>query len=589
MDTNRRERNEGIALLTATLFLAIAILVLSALAMRVVNQSKQVTQYMTYKNCFQGIEAAYAESKAEIESGADGMIGINTWAPPVPLVSPPPFDDPGVAPKALVSMPGVEYLAVAENWGTDGYDNDGDGLIDGPNEMGVFTVHGFARSGEIIRHLEAVLKSSDVNVWNNAIFAGAGHVAGAVQGNCSIHGSVHILGDDIIEGGEAVIVLDLMGASLIHNNYGLGPGPGPALPDYLRDRVPLLPQTIFNGETVDTLNGVLRVKNGLVSVNSAAEIGEADIVGNPQKETMDAIYNTDGWTGTRVTDDGGRGDPTVVYSDNGWDYVYDLGSKVPMPMLSDDWRWPATLREYELGYAYSPIPGSTEISPDGDNYLHEEFFSDVLSDGAAYSGDVLIENDTDFYLNLTRPGDPDPANRVQPDPATTTSGDDYLYYDASTGVLEINGQIEIDGNFEIAVGKKGKSNPEIYYTGRAAILAHGDVTLNASLLTCNDGDPTDYLNSFPSENCLGVMAENDMIMGETAQLDLLGAFYAQGCVTSKKQTVVMGSFVATYFDMGSQVPDIFQVPELVNHLPLGMIGNWPIWVMSPVSWREIGV
>jgi hypothetical protein len=586
MDIYRRKKNEGIALLTATILLAVAILVLGALAMRVVSQNKQVAQFATYRECFQGLEAAYALSRADLERGGDGMIGVGSWTPPATLLSPPSFEDSGVEPIDLPGMPGVQYVAVAVNWASDGVDNEGDALIDGPNEAGMFTIHGFAHNCGVTRHVEAILESEDINVWNNAIFAGAGHVSGAIQGNCSIHGSVHILGEEVPEGGEAVMVLDMMGASLIHNNYGIGPNPGPDLPDYLSDRVPLLPQTIYNGEIVDTL---LRVKNGLVSLNSAAEIGSPDIFGNRQKESMDGTFNSDGWTGTRVTDDGDRGDPGVVYSDNGWDHEYDLGDKVSLPILSDDWRWPANLLEHELGYSYDPPPGSTEISPDGDNYLHEEFFAEVLSDGAPYSGDVLIENDKDFYLNLTRPGDPDPANRVKGDAATITSGDDYLYYDSSTHVLEINGQIEIDGNLEIAVGKKGASNPIIYYTGRAVILAHGDVRLNADLLTCNDGNPADYLNSFPARNCLGIMAENDMFMGDSAQLDLMGAFYAQGCVTSAKQTVVMGTFVATYFDMGSQVPDIFQVPELANNLPLGMIGNWPIWVMSPVSWREIGV
>jgi hypothetical protein len=592
MKNKRQTGQEGIALLTATIFIAMAVLVLAALTVRVTNQNMQVAQYTNFRECFQGLEAAAAQSVVSLENGGGGMVGVGAWVPPEGEgagAALPSFDASGVDPMQVATMPSIEYMAYVTNWAADGMDNNGDGLVDGVEETGFFTVNALARNRGVARQAEVVLEGYDVNVWNNAVFAGAGHVDGAIQGNCSIHGSVHILGNHVLEGAEAVVVLDLMGASLIHNNYGIGPGPGPALPDRLRDSVAVLPQTIYDGEVVDTLNANLRVKNGLVSVNSAAEIGEANIPGNPQKETMDGSFNTDGWTGTRVDDDGDRGDPTVVYSDNGWDHEYDLGEKVSLPLFSDDWRWPETLREYELGYAYSPIPGSTEPSPDGDPYVHTEFFADVLSDGAPYAGDVLIENDKDFYLNLSRPGDPDPANRVKPDAATLTSGDDYLFYDSAARVLEINGQIEIDGDFEMAVGKKGASNPSIYYSGRAAILAHGDVTINADLFACNNNDPDDYVHCFPYNNCLGVMAENDMVLGEVAQLDLMGAFYAQGAITSKKQTVVMGTFVAEYFDMGNQVPDIFQVPDLVKCLPLGMIGNWPIWVMSPVSWREIGI
>ncbi len=581
----------GMALVTALLFITLALVVLGALSIRLVGQTHVVGHYEGYKGCFQGLEAALALSVHELENGQDGAVGLADWPPTYHndgTIVAPDFDSDTVSPVSSPSMPQVEYMAYAVNWSDDQRDNNGDGLVDEPGEWGFFTVYAFSRTPAASRSLEAVYSSADMNVWNNAIFAGAGHVAGAVQGNCSIHGSVHILGDDIVEGGEAVVVLDMMGASLIHNNYGIGPGPGPALPDRLRDSVPPLPQTLVDGELVDTLNATLRVKHGLVSLNSAAEVGEENIPGNSQKETMDGTYVTDGWDGTRVADDGGRGDPSVVYSDNGWDEVYDLGDRVPMPMLSDVWRWPSVLNDWELGYEYNPPPGSTEPSPDGDNYLHGEFFSDVLSDGAAYNGNVVIENDTDFYLNLSRPGDPDPDHRVRPDPASLTPGDDYLYYDSSTHVLEINGQIEIDGDFEIKVGKKGASEPSIYYTGRAAILAHGNVAINADLFTCNDGNPDDYVNSFPQKNCIGIMAEQDLRMGDSAQLDLMGAFYAQGSITSKKQSLVMGSFVATWFDMGSQVPDIFQVPELVHNLPLGMIGNYPILTFSRESWRELG-
>ncbi|MBN2309267.1 MAG: hypothetical protein JXR94_09870 [Candidatus Hydrogenedentes bacterium] len=587
-----RRRQDGMALLTVTLFIAVAALVLGALSLRVVNQNHQVNQYLVFRDCFQGLETGLAQSKVSLESGGSGMIGMGSWTLPTdesgnPVFTWPSFGDDTVSPLQIPSMPEVAYMSFVLDWGSDGLDNNGDGTIDGPDEARYYAIYPMSLDRGVERRAEVVVEGSDVNVWNNAVFAGAGHASGAVQGNCSIHGSVHILGTQVPEGGEAIVVLDLMGASLIHNNYGLGPGPGPALSDRLRDSVPVLPQTIVNGETVDTLNAVLRVKNGLVSLNSASEVGESDIYGNPQKETMDATFNDDGWCGSRVTDDGDRGDPEVVYSDNGWDYEYDLGDKVSLPLLTDDWRWPDPLREYELGYPYSPVPGGTEISPDGDNYIHQEFFSDVLSDGDPYSGDVTITSNTDFYLNLSRPDDADPAHRVTCDSTTGTAGDDYLYYDSSTQVLEINGQIEINGDLKFLVNKTGAAVPSIYYTGRAAILVHGDVTINTDLYACNNGDPTNYANCFPAANCIGIMASQNMILGQTAQMDAMGAFYAQGQVSSSKQTCIMGTFVANYFDMGNQVPDIFQVPDLVTNLPLGMVGNWPLLVFSEVSWREV--
>jgi hypothetical protein len=85
------------------------------------------------------------------------------------------------------------------------------------------------------------------------------------------------------------------------------------------------------------------------------------------------------------------------------------------------------------------------------------------------------------------------------------------------------------------------------------------------------------------------MASNNMLVGSTAQLDIMGAFYAQNKITSAKQTNVMGTFVSSYFDMGTNVPNIYQVPALADNLPLGMIGNYPILAISQVSWRELGI
>ncbi|NIA14953.1 MAG: hypothetical protein GWP08_12830 [Nitrospiraceae bacterium] len=583
MRNHTRKNQDGMALLLATLFITVALVTLTVLTTRMINQKRQVDLYGDFEADMYGIESAFAQSKASLESGGNGMIGVTSAAFQLEWNELPTFDSPGIEPLEVPGLPEVEYFACDIDWQDDGVDNNGDGMIDDVSEMWFHTIYAFARNNNIVRTAEAVLKGANVSVWNNAIFAGAGHVDGSIKGNCSIHGSVHILGDHVPEGGEAIVVLDMMGASLIHNNYGIGAGPGPALPDYLRDRVPDQPLTIVNGEIDQaTLNTVLRVKNGLVSLNSASEVGAADVFGNGLKDTVDGTFSNDGWTGQRVADDGDRGDPSVVFSDNGWDEFYDLGNKVPFPVLDDDWRWPAQVQCHELGYAWEGEPGSIEAAPDGTDYLHGDFFSDMLSDGNPYEGNVTISVGTDFYLNLTQPGSA-PADRVKPDPANCIKGDDYIYYDAAATVMEINGQIEINGDLVFSA----RNDRTLNYTGRAAILVHGDVTVNTNLLSCNDGDPNDYLRSFPERNIIGIMAEQDMLVGQSAQLDLMGAFYAQGQISSNKQTVVMGTFVAEYFDMGNQVPDIYQVPALTENLPLGMIANYPILVFSPISWREL--
>ena len=48
MDTRSDKRNEGIALLVATIFVAIGALLLTALSLRVINQSHQTDEYKAF-------------------------------------------------------------------------------------------------------------------------------------------------------------------------------------------------------------------------------------------------------------------------------------------------------------------------------------------------------------------------------------------------------------------------------------------------------------------------------------------------------------------------------------------------------------
>ncbi len=556
MQSTTRSNKAGIALLTATIFLAVAMLILAYMTSRVVQQNSQVNRYVEFKDCFLGLESAYAQSLADIETGNTGMLGLGTWSPfDGGSFALPTFDTEDIAPLQVPGMPNVEYMAVAQNWGNDGIDNTGDGSIDNDAEQWVYTLHLFARNAGIQRRAEVVVRATDVNVWRNAIFGGTGQAGGLINGNVSVHGSVHLLGTDIAAGGLAVAAIDMSGTSLIHNNYK-------TLSAALRARIPAPPQRMWNGELVETLNSTLRVKNGLVGMSGNSEIGEPDIPGSGFKETMDGTFINDGWTGNSVQNDGGRGIPTRVSSDNGWDEYYDLGDRVSLPVFADDWR--------------EPVTGATVLNPNtGVNYSHEEYFETLA--GTPYEGDIVINARNDFfYYNATRPNDTDPANRLPTD--------NYLLFDSDTNVFEINGQIEVNGNFTLT----GQGNQRtMNYTGRAAILVRGDAAIEVNLLSRNADGSTD--NSFPIANCIGIMAENNMDVGMTAQLTIMGGFYAQNRVRSQRQSTILGTMVGNYFDMGTNVPDIYQVPALADNLPYGMIGAYPLLVFQQMSWRELGV
>ena len=231
--------------------------------------------------------------------------------------------------------------------------------------------------------------------------------------------------------------------------------------------------------------------------------------------------------GVYVTDGyGGNKGEENVYSDNGAQNSYDLGDSVRFPSL-------------------------------GDSYLDDPAYTyqDYLRDNAyVYSGDLTITSGT-------------PINP----PLGGASGS--ISMDAS-GNLGINGIVYIEGDLTMQGGP-------ITYTGKGAILSTGNVLIKSNLLTPVSATPT-----FPT-NIIGIMTPNNITLGEAAQIDIMGAFYAENTIAINKQTNVLGSVVSNYFDMGGQVPNIYQVPELSDNLPEGMIEEDALWVIKIIAWQKL--
>ena len=142
------------------------------------------------------------------------------------------------------------------------------------------------------------------------------------------------------------------------------------------------------------------------------------------------------------------------------------------------------------------------------------------------------------------------------------------------GNLQANGIILIDGD----LGLTGQTSEEILYTGKATILVTGDITINVDFLT-------KWFNTYPQTDLLGFMTPQTITF-DKSQLLVMGIFYAEDTIVCEKQTSVAGTFFANYFDMGNNVPSIYQIPEAVNHLPLGLIGDEIYWVLKRGLWAE---
>jgi hypothetical protein len=362
------------------------------------------------------------------------------------------------------------------------------------------------------RTIEGYVKLVDVSPWNNVIFAGTGASGRSINGNVDIRGSVHILGNGLA---ATDLAMDLSGSGNIGNNYE-------GIPAVFTARIPACPTRELNGETVQTLDAVVRVKRGQVGLSGTGVLGRADSTGNGYKETLDKVFINDGYTGNQGT--------ANVHSDNGYAHGYDLGDALAMPSLLDPYGGYATYQDYLRANAL------------------------VVTDAGQLSTLANIKPTSVFDYSS-------PKGRIAMD---------------GNGNMVIEGIVYIDGGqFNMAPAGAKKL---ITYQGKGSVLATGDVTIDVDLLTAGP-------SSYP-QNVIGVMTPGN-INFSAASLEVMGLFYAETSVTAAKQTDIAGALMSNYFDMGLQVPSIFYVPEIINNLPPGMIGNYHIWYLVVEGWRRL--
>jgi hypothetical protein len=434
-----------------------------------------------------------------------------------------------------------------------------------------------ATVGYNARSVRVFLRSKDVGIWNNAIFAGTGASGRAINGNIDIRGSTHFLGDgeeftdlnnngvrdaaeaytDVNGNGQynlgepfvdangdgvwnpaepyndsnhnnmydpPLTVTDLnssfSGNAFIGNNYD-------GMPSGLRNRVTAIPAP--NG--VQQLGTEVRVKHGRIGINGSAAIGSTT-VSSTQKYTVDGTYVSDGWTGNQGS--------SHVYSDNGTTNGYDLGDMVSFPLITGigapSYTHPAT------GITYTNFK----------TYLDSVSLTVPLASFSTASAAFTYGPDAR-------------GNKLQwiPSPAP--------------GRLVVEGIVRVNGNFTF-----GQKNQTIYTDGKGTIYSTGSIDVHANVL------PTDG-KIFPTGTVTGLVAVYDINLATgngDSQLSMAGAYYAQGVIVSAKQNQIAGTFVSNYFDMGTNVPNIYQVPALSKNLPPGMPGDQAIVSMRKRTWRE---
>ncbi len=426
------------------------------------------------------------------------------------------------------------------------------------------------------RTVKIVLSYSreNVNVWNNVIFGGVGQAGKSVNGNVVIRGSVHLLGDGEnytdVDGdgrwddnesytdsnhngqynvGEPFTDTDGDGhrdsrEPFIDNNGNGTRDPALTVTDMasevsgnanignnysgmsalLQSKVNSITPGTFHGESVQTLQSKLRVKHGRVSISGSATVGDPDQASNGTKETLDGAYVSDGF--------GGNAGTSSVHSDNGYSNGYDLGDGVvEMPSV--------------LYTTYTdPVTGI--------NYTN--YMAYLQANATVISGNLSITKGVAYSV---------------------TGPHGSLSIDAA-GNMTISGIVYVNGN--ISIGPKGTT---ITYTGKGTLVSTGTIYMHNNILPAG---------KFATQDALGLIAADkaELATGSgDAQLTMALAVYAEHKIISSKQNQIAGTFVSNYYEM-TNVPSIFQAPDLVNNLPPGMPGSKPIYLSSirTDSWME---
>jgi len=288
-------------------------------------------------------------------------------------------------------------------------------------------------------------------------------------------------------------------------------------------KVPALDTTVVGGETVSTLNTSVWVKNGLIGLSGSGTVGITNATGNAHKELVDGVYNNDGYGGTQGTSN--------VNSDNGTSSTYPLGDGITFPSLSG---------------AY----------PSYTSYQDYLFNNSLVISAAA---------DLNELANIT------PESTFDFDDAINGYG--RISMDG-TGNLSISGKVYIDGGtLGMAVGTATAIN----YTGDGIILSEGAVQIDVDLVSKGN-------NSFP-DNILGIMTPGTITFNNSG-IDVMGLFYGETSITLSQQMDLIGTLASNYIDMGSNGPSIYQVPETVDDVPAGMIGDSTTCFVKVLSWQK---
>lgn len=406
------------------------------------------------------------------------------------------------------------------------------------------------------------------SLWDLAFFSGEA-TSGYLAGCMNTRGTIFVLGEesfidvnesgvfesgiDIDDNNDGILshlspsdyAIDATGNFYIGNNYDPYLASS-GIPETFSSRVP----SIYDPDLgYDTLNAKLYVKYGKVSLGGSSQIGNEDQINGP----MTQINVPDGFNPPSAAEPGP--DQKIFYVEDG--LLSDRGmfsEKIRFPNLLDRYTDPATGTVYE----YIPPDYNNNIVGGRMKYLQE-------------NGLRLTTRGTPGYLPIPEDLTPDPSKNF-------SYTDGVNSFSLTNGHISINGIVYIDGNLTL---DRYRGDRTITYEGKGSIVLTGNLTINVNFYPRETG-----VGVFPERHIIGFMTPKNIALGVsgTGRNEIMGVFYAGGTGNIVKPSKVAGGFIAHQIIL-TQVPDIFQVKNIKDNLPRGMI-NIPT-VLVIYGWHEV--
>jgi len=139
-----------------------------------------------------------------------------------------------------------------------------------------------------------------------------------------------------------------------------------------------------------------------------------------------------------------------------------------------------------------------------------------------------------------------------------------ITWDPDTLTLNISGIIKTDGNLRLGQRHGQPGERGVNYDGSGTFYATNDIHVDGFLVP---------VGGYITGDNLGLIAADDVRIDEAAGVNVMAAIFAMDHIRVSKQTAMAGSLVSSWFDMGTNVPAVFQVPDLSTNLPPGMPGG----------------